>query len=78
MIALPAPLAARLAGEPLRWTISGTAGFIGSHLLETLLRAGQHVTTDDDLIHVLRADIPHGGFQCGQVAVYVVQRGDSH
>lgn len=31
-----------------RWLVTGSAGFIGSHLLETLLRAGQQVTSMDN------------------------------
>jgi UDP-N-acetylglucosamine 4-epimerase len=30
------------------WLVTGSAGFIGSHLLETLLRAGQQVTSLDN------------------------------
>ena len=37
-----------LGSRQTRWLVSGAAGFIGSHLLETLLRAGQHVTTIDN------------------------------
>jgi len=32
--------------------ITGGAGFIGSHLTETLLAQGQHVTVLDNLSHV--------------------------
>lgn len=32
----------------LTWLVTGSAGFIGSHLLETLLRLGQHVVSLDD------------------------------
>ncbi len=38
-----------IARTPRRWLVTGCAGFIGSHLLATLLRAGQHVTGLDDL-----------------------------
>ena len=38
----------RLRGQPLRWLVTGSAGFIGSHLLETLLRLGQHVVSLDN------------------------------
>lgn len=31
-----------------RWLVTGSAGFIGSHLLETLLRLGQRVTSLDN------------------------------
>lgn len=37
-----------LRAQPRRWLVTGSAGFIGSHLLETLLRLGQQVTTLDD------------------------------
>jgi UDP-N-acetylglucosamine 4-epimerase len=33
----------RLGPEPRTWLVTGVAGFIGSHLLETLLRSGQTV-----------------------------------
>ena len=39
---------ADVAATPRRWLVTGAAGFIGSHLLETLLAAGQHVTTLDN------------------------------
>lgn len=38
----------RLAGKKLIWLITGSAGFIGSHLLETLLRLDQTVISLDD------------------------------
>lgn len=34
--------------RPRHWLVTGSAGFIGSHLLETLLRAGQQVTSLDN------------------------------
>ncbi len=38
-----------LAGRPAeRWLVTGAAGFIGSHLVETLLRGGQRVVALDD------------------------------
>lgn len=48
MITLPADLAQQLAGTSHHWLVTGSAGFIGSHLLETLLRAGQRVTSMDN------------------------------
>lgn len=48
MITLQQDLAAQLAAQPKRWLVTGSAGFIGSHLLETLLRAGQQVTSLDN------------------------------
>ncbi|HWR92992.1 MAG TPA: SDR family oxidoreductase [Desulfobacterales bacterium] len=38
----------RLASQPLRWLVTGSAGFIGSHLAETLLRLGQSVVGLDN------------------------------
>ena len=38
----------RLRAEPRRWLVTGSAGFIGSHLLEALLRLGQHVVSVDN------------------------------
>jgi len=40
--------AALLSGVKKRWLVSGAAGFIGSHILEELLRAGQEVVVVDD------------------------------
>jgi UDP-N-acetylglucosamine 4-epimerase len=39
---------AELRAEPRRWLITGVAGFIGSHLLELLLRQDQHVAGLDN------------------------------
>lgn len=41
-------LPSRLAGVQRRWLVTGSAGFIGSNLLETLLRAGQQVVSLDN------------------------------
>ncbi|MES2098591.1 MAG: SDR family oxidoreductase [Pseudomonadota bacterium] len=38
----------RVMAHQRRWLVTGSAGFIGSHLLETLLRLGQHVTSLDN------------------------------
>lgn len=48
MITLHDDLAGLLATQPRHWLVTGSAGFIGSHLLETLLRAGQKVTSLDN------------------------------
>jgi UDP-N-acetylglucosamine 4-epimerase len=51
----PGPTAAAIAGalgalrqQPATWLVTGSAGFIGSHLLEELLRAGQTVVSLDN------------------------------
>lgn len=41
---------AELADTPRRWLVTGVAGFIGSHLLETLLSLGQHVRGLDNFM----------------------------
>lgn len=38
----------QIAAEPRRWLVTGCAGFIGSNLLETLLRHGQQVVGLDN------------------------------
>ena len=37
-----------LSEQPRRWLVTGSAGFIGSHLLEALLRLGQQVVSLDN------------------------------
>ncbi len=41
-------LKARLVNQPFKWLITGVAGFIGSNLLETLLKLNQHVVGLDN------------------------------
>lgn len=45
--------------DPKRVLITGGAGFIGSHLAETLIAAGHHVTVIDDLSTGLFSNIAH-------------------
>lgn len=45
---MEAQFAPLIPGAPRRWLVTGAAGFIGSHLVEQLLRAGQHVTGVDN------------------------------
>jgi nucleoside-diphosphate-sugar epimerase len=45
---LPESLSAALAARPRRWLVTGAAGFIGSHLVEVLLHAGQNVVALDN------------------------------
>jgi UDP-N-acetylglucosamine/UDP-N-acetylgalactosamine 4-epimerase len=47
----------RLKSDPKTWLITGVAGFIGSNLLETLLRTGQHVIGLDNLATGSRANL---------------------
>jgi UDP-N-acetylglucosamine 4-epimerase len=54
---LPADVAAQLRAGRHRWLVTGSAGFIGSHLLEVLLRAGQDVTSVDNFATGHRANL---------------------
>ena len=45
---MPKELHERLLAQPAHWLVTGVAGFIGSNLLEALLRAGQRVTGIDN------------------------------
>ena len=56
-LTLPAGLVAQLTDRPRRWLVTGSAGFIGSHLVEVLLRAGQHVIGVDNFATGHRANL---------------------
>jgi UDP-N-acetylglucosamine 4-epimerase len=58
--AAPSALAAAtetLRSRPLRWLVTGGAGFIGSHLVEALLRLEQHVVNLDNFATGHRANL---------------------
>jgi UDP-N-acetylglucosamine/UDP-N-acetyl-alpha-D-glucosaminouronate 4-epimerase len=52
-----ASLKADLARNKHRWLVTGAAGFIGSHLVETLLRLGQDVTGIDNFATGYRSNL---------------------
>ncbi len=54
---LPKDLHIAVTGAARRWLVTGSAGFIGSHLLEALLRAGQQVTSLDNFATGHRANL---------------------
>ena len=51
-----APLTERLRGRKLTWLVTGSAGFIGSQLVEHLLRLGQQVVSLDNFATGHRAN----------------------
>ncbi|MFT4538014.1 MAG: UDP-N-acetylglucosamine 4-epimerase [Planctomycetota bacterium] len=46
-----------LVAQPMRWLVSGAAGFIGSHITQRLLVLGQHVTCLDDFSTGFRSNL---------------------
>jgi UDP-N-acetylglucosamine/UDP-N-acetylgalactosamine 4-epimerase len=52
-----APLKLRITGSKLTWLVTGSAGFIGSHLVEQLLRLGQQVVSLDNFATGHRANL---------------------
>ncbi len=58
----------RLAGIRMRWLITGSAGFIGSHVLENLLRLEQSVVSLDNFATGHRSNLDEVRATVGQVA----------
>jgi UDP-N-acetylglucosamine 4-epimerase len=58
----------QVRATPSRWLVTGAAGFIGSHLLETLLHAGQHVRTLDNFSTGRRSNLDAVRHRVGEEA----------
>lgn len=57
-----------LASRERHWLLTGSAGFIGSHLLETLLQGGQRVTSLDNFSTGHRANLDAVRLAVGEAA----------
>jgi len=57
-----------LAAKPRRWLVTGSAGFIGSHLVETLLRLGQQVVSVDNFATGYRRNLDEVAQAVGDAA----------
>ena len=67
----PEPLlacCAALRAHPKRWLVTGSAGFIGSHLLETLLSLGQDVVSLDNFATGYRSNLDEVRRAVGELA----------
>ena len=74
-MALGAPLPAgypacliEIECSPRRWLVTGAAGFIGSHLIETLLQTGQSVVGLDNFATGHRSNLDAVARSCGPTA----------
>lgn len=63
-----ADLIALLRSNPRSWLVTGSAGFIGSHLLETLLRAEQAVVSVDSFATGHQRNLDEVRSQVGEAA----------
>jgi UDP-N-acetylglucosamine 4-epimerase len=63
-----AGLALKLSERERHWLITGSAGFIGSHLVETLLKAGQRVRSVDNFLTGHRANLEEVQRSVGETA----------
>jgi UDP-N-acetylglucosamine 4-epimerase len=58
----------RLASRSRSWLVTGSAGFIGSHLIEALLQAGQRVVSMDDFSTGYQANLDEVRASVGEAA----------
>jgi UDP-N-acetylglucosamine 4-epimerase len=59
---------AELSAQPRRWLVTGSAGFIGSHLTETLLALGQEVVSVDNFATGFRHNLDAVAHAVGEAA----------
>lgn len=76
--AVPEDVRQSLRSRPLRWLVTGSAGFIGSHLLEALLRLGQQVTSIDNFATGYRRNLDEVRAAVGEQAwaLHTFREGD--
>ncbi|MCC7073672.1 MAG: SDR family oxidoreductase [Deltaproteobacteria bacterium] len=65
-----------LRRQPRRWLVTGGAGFIGSHLVETLLGLGQQVRVLDNFVTGSRANLEDVQRRVGAARPLTVLEGD--